>query len=118
VDGTAVVAGIQRGSREQMWSFRSEPEVRAYLIPKGSIAIDGVSLTIARVEGDTFEVALIPTTLERTTLGQRREGDRVNIETDIVARTLVTALKRMTETEGTPSSALTVDMLREQGWGP
>ena len=57
-----------------------------YLVPKGSIAVDGVSLTLAEVDRDVFSVALVPFTLERTTLGARRAGDRVNIETDYLAR--------------------------------
>ncbi|MCZ6691348.1 MAG: riboflavin synthase [Planctomycetota bacterium] len=57
-----------------------------YLVPKGSIAVDGVSLTLAEVEGDVFSVALVPFTLERTTLRKRRAGDQVNIETDYLAR--------------------------------
>lgn len=60
----------------------------AYMIPKGSVAVDGVSLTIAEAAGDTFTVALIPTTLQVTTLGDRRVGDRVNLETDILIRAL------------------------------
>ncbi len=59
------------------------------IVPKGSIAVDGVSLTIASVGEGTFEVALIPTTLERTTLGRLRAGDGVNLETDLIAKTVV-----------------------------
>ena len=57
-----------------------------YIVSKGSITIDGVSLTVASVEEDTFSIALIPHTLENTTLGSLREGDAVNIETDILVR--------------------------------
>lgn len=58
----------------------------ANIVPKGSIAIDGVSLTVASIEGDCITVALIPHTLENTTLGQLKKGDHVNIETDVLAR--------------------------------
>ncbi len=64
------------------------------VVPKGSIAIDGVSLTIANVSEDNFEVALIPTTLRETTLGTLQVHDRVNIETDILARTVVESIRR------------------------
>ncbi|MFA6300033.1 MAG: riboflavin synthase [Nocardioides sp.] len=57
-----------------------------YLVDKGSITVDGVSLTVVEVRGDTFSVSLIPETLARTTLGLRQPGDRVNLEVDIIAK--------------------------------
>lgn len=67
--------------------FLSLPEVIAALVAeKGSIAVDGVSLTVARAHRDRFEVALIPETLARTTLGEARPGTRVNLEADVIAR--------------------------------
>ena len=114
VDGKARVRRIERSSDGQVWTFSAGADLLPYIIAKGSIAIDGVSLTIARIEGDTFSVALIPTTLARTTLNELRVGDEVNIETDILARTVVATLQRM-RGEGA-AGGLTVDMLREQGW--
>ena len=80
--------------------FRPQEELLPYVIAKGSIAIDGVSLTIAAIEGSTFSIALIPTTLERTTLSALRRGDRVNIETDVIARTVVHRLSEITADGG------------------
>ena len=68
---------------------------RGMVVQKGSITIDGVSLTISKVEEHWFEVALIPTTLNQTTLGLLSCGDKVNIETDILARTVVQAVRSM-----------------------
>jgi riboflavin synthase len=71
------------------WStfwFRFPPELGRYMVPKGSIAVDGISLTLVDVERDRFSVALIPHTLEVTTLGARRAGDLVNLETDLLAK--------------------------------
>ena len=65
------------------------------IVPKGSVTIDGVSLTIARVGDGWFEVAIIPTTDNITTLGNLKEGDEVNVETDIVARTVAHVVRRM-----------------------
>ncbi len=65
------------------------------IVSKGSVTIEGVSLTIAAVDDDWFEVALIPTTLQETTLGYISEGDFVNIETDILARTVVQVVRKM-----------------------
>ncbi|MBC8309512.1 MAG: riboflavin synthase [Phycisphaerales bacterium] len=68
---------------------------RDTVVPKGSITIEGVSLTIAKVDKEWFEVVLIPTTLKETTLGNLAEGDMVNIETDILAKTVVQVVRRM-----------------------
>ncbi|HSW44671.1 MAG TPA: riboflavin synthase [Phycisphaerae bacterium] len=114
VDGKARVRRIERSGDGRVWTFAAGAELMPFIIPKGSVAVDGVSLTIARVEGDTFNVALIPTTLEQTTLGALRVGDEVNIETDIIARTVVTALRRIRG--GQEPGGLTVELLREQGW--
>lgn len=114
VDGTARVESIQTAGGGHVLRFRADDELIAYLIPKGAIAVDGVSLTIAEVEAGTFSVALIPTTLAATTLGLLQVGDRVNIETDILARTVVTTLRRMTA--GGKRSGLTIESLRENGW--
>jgi len=72
-----------------MWHFTVENEAMAYIVPKGSVAIDGISLTVASISPNGFSVALIPTTLSRTTLGGKKPGDQVNIETDILVRALV-----------------------------
>lgn len=95
VDAIAEIAGVEQSEKEAIWWFRMDAEAMAYVIPKGSIAIDGISLTIAEIRDGIFSVALIPTTLERTTLGKKREGDFVNIETDIVSRTIVEHLRRL-----------------------
>lgn len=83
------------------------------VIPKGSVAIAGVSLTVAAVGTSQFEVALIPTTLERTTLGGVQEGDRVNLEADMISKTVVHWLRRRFERG---SSGVTVDTLRQAGF--
>lgn len=111
VDGTAAVCRI---SSDHMVTLETADTLSPYLIPKGSIAIDGVSLTIAAVSGRQFTVALIPTTLAETTLASLRLGDRVNIETDLVARTIVTTLQRWRD--GNSGHGITMEMLRQQGY--
>lgn len=117
VDGVARVTAVTEGGPEWLLGLELEDEeAGAYIIPKGSVAVDGVSLTVAECEatgGARFSVALIPTTLERTTLGRRRPGDAVNIETDITVRTIVTYLRRLGGREG---SEITLDLLREHGF--
>jgi len=88
VDGTGRVVAIDRAAGEWLLWTATPDNLRPYIVEKGSITIDGVSLTIAAVKPDRFAVALIPTTLERTTLGALAVGGRVNLETDILARTV------------------------------
>ena len=84
VDGTAVL----RGSDGDLTRFEIPAELSRYLVPKGSITVDGVSLTVVDAERTGFSVALIPTTRELTTLGVRRPGEEVNIEVDVLAKHL------------------------------
>jgi riboflavin synthase len=86
VDGTARVCEVVRdGEWVVMW-FRPAAAQMRLLVPKGSVAVDGVSLTVVDVEADRFSVALIPHTLSVTTLGDRRAGDEVNLENDILGK--------------------------------
>lgn len=86
VDGVAEVGVIDRsGEWVDMW-FRVPQEMTQLMVPKGSIAVDGISLTLVNVEGDRFSVALIPHTLDITSLGKRKVGDHVNIELDILGK--------------------------------
>ncbi|MDT7644138.1 MAG: riboflavin synthase [Pseudonocardiales bacterium] len=86
VDGTATVMSHTPGERTAEIRFRLGDGLARYVVEKGSIAVDGVSLTVASVDRDSFSVALIPTTLADTTLGVRQSGDRVNIEVDVLAK--------------------------------
>jgi riboflavin synthase len=87
VDGVGVVESVVR-SREAgtVLTVQTPEQLRAYLVEKGSVAIDGVSLTVATVTDTGFEVALIPHTLDATTLGLRKDGDTVNLEMDVLAK--------------------------------
>jgi riboflavin synthase len=67
-------------------AFRAPPRLSRFIAPKGSVALDGVSLTVNAVEGDVFEVLIIPHTLDATTFGALRAGDPVNLEVDLMAR--------------------------------
>jgi riboflavin synthase len=93
VDGVATVTSVQDNPED--WRLRVEPpaDLMEFTAPKGSICIDGVSLTIAELTRAHVEVALIPTTLEKTTLHALREGDSVNLEMDAVGKQVVHWLK-------------------------
>ena len=86
VDTTAVLRERRPDGEWEFLAFGIDPEWTRLMVPKGSIAVDGVSLTLVDVAADGFSVMLIPHTLAVTTLGTLRVGDRVNIETDMLAR--------------------------------
>jgi len=86
VDGTGTVDAIDKEGEWVHMSFRVPAELTKQMVSKGSIAVDGVSLTLVNVEDERFSVALIPHTLEVTTFGQFKVGSPVNIETDIIGK--------------------------------
>jgi riboflavin synthase len=94
IDGTALLMENRMDTDEARLKLQSPPELAKYLIPKGSVCLDGVSLTIATVAEQDFEVALIPTTLRSTTLGKKLPRWPFNLEADILAKTVVSWLGR------------------------
>src|SRR3954454_12409079 len=86
VDGTGTVANTREEGFARLVTIEAGPEIMKYVVEKGSIAVDGVSLTVAAVDGSSFTVSLIPETLERTTLGQAAPGRVVNLEVDVLAK--------------------------------
>jgi riboflavin synthase len=86
VDGTGTVGAIREDGFARVLRIAPEPRLSRYLVEKGSVALDGVSLTISAVDDSGFEVSLIPETLQRTNLGSVVEGSLVNIEVDVLAK--------------------------------
>jgi riboflavin synthase len=86
VDGTGTVESSQPEGVGRRIRVACSPELLRYVVEKGSVAVDGVSLTVAEVDEEGFEVALIPETLERTTLGEAGPGRVVNLEVDVLAK--------------------------------
>jgi len=86
VDGVSALLSRRPGTRSDDLRFALPADLARYVVEKGSITVDGVSLTVAATDGATFTVALIPTTLAHTTLGARAPGDTVNLEVDVVAK--------------------------------
>lgn len=89
VDGTGRLISRVADDKEWRLAIEAPEELVKYNIPKGSITLDGVSLTLAAIKGKVFEVALIPTTLDKTTLGKKAIGWRFNLEADILSKTIV-----------------------------
>jgi riboflavin synthase len=86
VDGVGHVVSREPGDRWDVVTIGLPADLARYVVDKGSITVDGISLTVVEARDDAFTVALIPTTLELTTLGRKRPGDVVNLEVDIVAK--------------------------------
>jgi len=94
VDGVATLVSRDCSNEEFRLRLKSPAHLSKYLSPKGSVALDGISLTIAAVQGDEFEVALIPTTLQLTMLGRRNATWLFNLEVDTISKTVVSWLER------------------------
>jgi len=86
VDGVAKIVAREPGTQWDVVTFTLPPSLARYVVEKGSITVDGVSLTVTAVAAGTFSVSLIPTTLALTTLGRKGVGDRVNLEVDVIAK--------------------------------
>lgn len=94
VDGVGTVESVVHDGGSATITVRMPGGLDRYVVEKGSIAVDGVSLTVATLEDGTFTVALVPHTLTLTTLGQRRPGDRVNLEVDVVSKYIEKLVRR------------------------
>lgn len=86
VDGVGRIAAIRPDGQSRRFTIEVPPELARYIAAKGSIAVDGISLTVNEVEKNGFGINIIPHTLTHTTLGSKKPGDRVNLEVDVVAR--------------------------------
>jgi riboflavin synthase len=94
VDGAGKVVSVVPDGRSLRWTFEVPGDLARYIAHKGSVCIDGTSLTVNEVNGNRFGVNLIPHTVEHTTFAARRPGDGVNIEVDVVARYIERLLSR------------------------
>jgi len=112
VDGIGSVSSRQAQGRDWILRVTCATELLRGMVLKGSIAIDGVSLTITKLDGHSFSVALIPFTCAHTALGKLKEGDAVNLETDLIGK----HVRRTLETKQAPTP-LTWDRLRAAGFG-
>ena len=112
VDGTGEFLSLEALGEDNWWlRIRVPADLDPFLVYKGSIAIDGISLTVAALEGDALSVTVIPHTYRNTTLAGYRPGARVNIECDILAKHVEKLLRKLDVKSG-----LTIDKLQEQGY--
>ncbi|NLE30280.1 MAG: riboflavin synthase [Phycisphaerae bacterium] len=107
VDTTCRITRLEdEGTGKRLTLEVDDPAVSQYIVPKGSVALDGVSLTVASVKGDSFSVALIPTTLENTTLPTKSVGAVLNLETDILVKAVVYRRQQVSESDASLKAAL------------
>ena len=117
VDFSAPVVSVSSGEEGFLVSFLLPREHGSLLVPQGSVAIDGVSLTVASLSSDAFSVSLIPETLGNTTLSGLRPGDEVNVETDILGKYVLRILSGQNIRPGrTGEAPLSMATLRDAGW--
>ncbi len=112
IDGTATIRKVETKGSFANIIFAAPKELLNRMIPKGSVAVDGISLTIAELNTEGFTVAVIPETLKKTTLASAKQNDTVNIEIDIITKTVVKHLGKLTGI----NSGLTIEKLRQQGF--
>jgi riboflavin synthase len=112
VDGTGELVSLESLGDQNWWlRLRAPPELDRWLVYKGSVAIDGISLTVAALDGSVLAVTIIPHTYQNTSLSDRRPGDRLNIECDILAKHVEKLMAKLERPGG-----LTLDRLREEGF--
>lgn len=115
VDGTGKITSMEKDDNAVWIYIQAEPSVLKYIVEKGSITIDGISLTVAKVDEKSFAVSVIPHTGTHTTLLEKKPGDTVNLENDMIGK-YVEKLLNYQEKENKPSSRITMEFLRENGF--
>ncbi len=112
IDGTATIKAIDKHGQFADMKFAAEPGLLNAMVVKGSVAVDGISLTIAGIDQNSFTVALIPETLNKTTLSRVKISYEVNVETDIIVKTIKTQLEKILP----QTQSLTAEKLKELGF--
>lgn len=116
VDEVGVVSRVENAGETRKCWVSVSPSAACFIAGKGSVALDGVSLTVVDAGDDAFSVGLIPTTLRETTVGGLKEGDRVNIEVDMIARYVARLMQRGAVEETRFPGGVTWEKLQEYGW--
>lgn len=113
VDGTGTVMSIKQDANAVWFTVEAPPEIMRYCIKKGSVAMDGISLTIADIGTSWFQVSVIPHTLKQTVLGSKKQGDPLNLENDMIGKYVEKLLEPKTTAQ---SSGVTEQMLINAGF--
>lgn len=110
VDGVGRIERVEKQGEFSVWTFNAPAEVATYLVPKGSVTVSGISLTVVDPRRDSFDVAVVPKTIESTTLRSKAPGDRVNMEADIFGKHVLHYLRQGGAT------GITQEMLNRHGF--
>lgn len=113
IDGTGTVSDIRNDGIAVWYTITAPHELLRYIVEKGSVAIDGISLTVAKVTETSFSVSIIPHTAAQTILGTKKTGDIVNLENDIIGKYVE---KLMKPAEAAPQSGITMEFLAKNGF--
>ena len=113
IDGTGIITDIKNDGIAVWYTVSAAPELLRYIVEKGSIAIDGISLTVAKVTDTSFSVSIIPHTAAQTIISTKKTGDTVNLENDIIAKY---AEKLMKPAETPKTGGITMDFLAKNGF--
>ncbi|HQA56824.1 MAG TPA: riboflavin synthase [Acetivibrio sp.] len=116
IDGTGVISGREEEDNAIWLEISAAKDILKYVVVKGSVALDGTSLTVAYVDDKCFKVSLIPHTAGVTTLGSRKIGDKINIECDMLGKYVEKLLSSGYSPDGNSNKGLTMDFLRENGF--
>lgn len=116
IDGTGRVSAIEADDNAVWYTIQAEPGLLRYIVEKGSITIDGISLTVAYVDAQCFKVSIIPHTQQVTSLHDRKTGDVVNLECDIIGKYVEKLLQPAAESPKPQESRITESFLREYGF--
>ena len=118
IDGCGTISAIKQDDNAVWYTIKAGTELLRYIVPKGSIALDGISLTVARVTDSDFSVSLIPHTLKETALMYKRVGSRVNLENDILGKYVEKLLQPASDTDEHRQvpSCITEDFLTQNGF--
>lgn len=116
VDGVGTITDITRDDNAIWYTIQTDSDVLRYIVEKGSIAIDGISLTVAKVSSASFAISAIPHTVSVTVLKERKTGDTVNLETDIIGKYVEKLLSHPEAPEASSQSVITRDFLAKYGY--
>lgn len=115
IDGVGEIISVKPDANAIWYTVSAAPELMRYIVDKGSVALDGISLTVARVNETSFSVSVIPHTAKMTVLGDKRTGDKVNIENDIIAK-YIEKLTMPPIAQKAEKSGITMEFLTENGF--
>ena len=114
IDGTGTISDIKKDGIAVWYTICAEAGIMRYIVEKGSVAVDGISLTVAAVSDSGFKVSLIPHTAAQTVLGFKKNGDTVNLENDIIGKYVEKLMN--SKSEKIPESRITMDFLAQNGY--